>query len=165
MRVQRLLGFTLAALLLAAQGVHGQEGAFYDVTLLDCHDGDTCRMIIPYLPAPFTIMPVRFLIIDAAEMNGKCEQEKQLAIQARMMVIRMLAEAHRIDLLQVKPDDFFRIDAVVIADGVNVNEALLRAHLAVPSSGTRTQDWCLPLEEIFPNDPTLESKYFSEERS
>ena len=142
-----------------------QEGSFYDVTLLDCHDGDTCRMIIPYLPAPFTIMSVRFLIVDAPEIYGKCEQEKQLAIQAKMATTRILSEAHRIDLLQVKPDDFFRIDAVVIADGVNVNEALLRAHLAVPSSGTRIQDWCLPLEEIFPNDPTLESKYFSEERS
>ena len=152
----------VGAIVSAAQA---QEGSFYDVTLLDCHDGDTCRMIIPYLPAPFTIMPVRFLIIDAAEMNGKCEQERQLAVQARMMTIRMLTEAHRIDLLQVKPDTFFRLDAVVIADGVNVNEALLRAHLAVPSSGTRTQDWCRPLEEIFPNDPTLESKYFSEERS
>ena len=152
----------VGAIVSAAQA---QEGSFYDVTLLDCHDGDTCRMIIPYLPAPFTIMPVRFLIIDAAEMNGKCEQERQLAVQARMMTIRMLTEAHRIGLLQVKPDTFFRLDAVVIADGVNVNEALLRAHLAVPSSGTRTQDWCRPLEEIFPNDPTLESKYFSEERS
>ena len=148
-----------------SSGAMAQEGAFYDVTLLDCHDGDTCRMIIPYLPAPFTIMPVRFLIVDAPEIYGKCEQEKQLAIQAKMATTRILSEAHRIDLLQVKPDDFFRIDAVVIADGVNVNEALLRAHLAVPSSGTRTQDWCLPLEEIFPNDPTLESKYFSEERS
>ena len=122
-------------------------------------------MIIPYLPAPFTIMSVRFLIVDAPEIYGKCEQEKQLAIQAKMATTRILSEAHRIDLLQVKPDDFFRIDAVVIADGVNVNEALLRAHLAVPSTGTRTQDWCRPLEEIFPNDPTLESKYFSEERS
>lgn len=165
MRVQRLLGFTLAALLLAAQGVHGQEGAFYDVTLLDCHDGDTCRMIIPYLPAPFTIMPVRFAGIDTPEMRGKCDQEKQLAIQAKMATIRMLTEAHRIDLLNAVPDAFFRIDALVMADGLNVNEALVRAHLAVPSSGTRTQDWCLPLEEIFPNDPTLESKYFSEERS
>ena len=68
-----------------SSGAMAQEGAFYDVTLLDCHDGDTCRMIIPYLPAP--------------------------------------------------------------------------------SSGTRTQDWCLPLSEIFPNDPTLELKYFPEERS
>ena len=152
----------VGAIVSAAQA---QEGSFYNVTLLDCHDGDTCRMIIPYLPAPFTIMPVRFLIVDAPEIYGKCEQEKQLAIQAKMATTRILSEAHRIDLLQVKPDDFFRIDAVVIADGVNVNEALLRAHLAVPSSGTRTQDWCRPLEEIFPNDPTLESKYFSEERS
>ena len=142
-----------------------QEGSFYDVTLLDCHDGDTCRMIIPYLPPPLTIVPVRFLGIDAPEMHGKCEQETQLAIQARMATIRILAEAHRIDLLQVQPDKFFRLDARVMADGVNVNEALVRSHLAVPSSGTRTQDWCLPLDEIFPNDPALESKYFSEERS
>ena len=155
----------LVACALSVGVASAQEGSFYDVTLLDCHDGDTCRMIIPYLPPPFTIMSVRFLAIDAAEMDGKCEQERQLAIQSRLMTIRLLTEAHRIDLLQVKPDDFFRIDAVVIADGVNVNEALLRAHLAVPSSGTRTQDWCLPLDEIFPNDPTLESKYFSEERS
>ena len=54
-----------------------------NVQWLGCHDGDTCAFNI-LLPAIFgTDIGVRLSGIDAPEILGKCDKEKQLALMAR----------------------------------------------------------------------------------
>ncbi len=136
---------------MASVGVGAQtEGLFYDVLWLSCYDGDTCKVVIPYLPAPFTEQTVRLRDIDTPEIRGKCEQEIMLAEQARMATIGWLEQATRVDLRRVTLGVYGRLVAEVWVDGeVSVNTLLLDSQLAVPSSGKNTQNWCLPLTEIF----------------
>ena len=118
---------------------------------MDCYDGDTCMVIIPHLPAPFTISKIRVRGVDTPELHASCEPERQLAIQARMATIRWMAEAIQIDLLRVRLGLYGRLVADVMVDNMNLASLLIQSHLAVPSEGTRTQDWCLPFEDIFPD--------------
>jgi endonuclease YncB( thermonuclease family) len=60
---------------------------------------------------------VRLSGIDAPEIAGKCAKEKALALVTRDFLRGQLAGASV--LLQVFRDNFFRIEATVIANGVN----------------------------------------------
>jgi endonuclease YncB( thermonuclease family) len=57
--------------------------------------------------------------IDAPEIAGKCAKEKALALVTRDFLRGQLAGASVL-LQQVFGDKFFRIEATVIANGVNI---------------------------------------------
>ena len=61
---------------------------------------------------------VRLSGIDAPEIAGKCAKEKSLALVTRDFLRGQLAGASV--LQQVFRDKFFRIEATVIANGVNI---------------------------------------------
>jgi endonuclease YncB( thermonuclease family) len=109
-----------------------------------CYDADTCSFDI----LPPTVLNadirVRFAGIDAPEINGRCAKEKQLAIEARDFVRAQLRNAHVV-LKDVARDKYYRIDATVMVNGVNLNQLLIEKGYAVPyvSSGER-KDWCAP---------------------
>lgn len=125
-------------------------GTLYDVKYLRCFDGDTCTVVIPYLPRPFTQMNVRLRDIDAPEIRGsKCQQEKELANKAKSEISNWLHYAKNIDLANVGFDSFSRLLADVYVDGVHLQQILLARKVVVQSEGKRTQDWCIPTEEIW----------------
>jgi len=66
-----------------------------------------------------------------------------MALEATKVVERLTKDA-KIILLHTDRDAHFRVDAVVLADGVNVGQELIRLGLAVPYDGKkkRSQDWC-----------------------
>ena len=49
-----------------------------------CYDGDTCYITISVLPGRLQKMSVRILGIDTPEIRGKCPEEKNLALRARI---------------------------------------------------------------------------------
>lgn len=120
-----------------------------NVLVVSVFDGDTVFVDIPWVPAVFgDRLGIRLLGIDTPEIHGKCLEEKWLAVEARAFLEGQLALAKRVDLLEVSRDKYFRVDAIVQADGKNLNDALVNAGLAVRyDGGTKVNVWCPTQEE------------------
>ena len=114
------------------------------MTYRSCYDGDTCRFDIPK-PHPFfgENIPVRLAGIDSPDLQGKCAQEKQLAVKARDLMHTTLEQAQSITLKNVERGKYFRLVATVEADGQDVSDLLIQEGLAVPyDGGTKGKEWC-----------------------
>jgi endonuclease YncB( thermonuclease family) len=93
------------------------------------------------LSHPGVVMPRRGLLtngddigmrlsgIDAPEIAGKCAKEKALALVTRDFLRGQLAGASVLQQ-QVFGDRFFRIEATVIANGVNINQLMVKKGFA-----------------------------------
>lgn len=128
-------------LLSAAQSAHAED--LSGVEYVECYDGDTCTVNIKGLPNVFGHhLSVRLLGVDAPEIKGQCDQEKYLAMLARSVLNAKLRKARSITLQDVRPDKYFRLDAVIVADGVNINREMLDSGLARPYDGKARQGWC-----------------------
>lgn len=128
----------------AQAGAAETYGNVEPVVYLHNYDGDTITVDLPGLPPLIgREIPVRINGINTPEIKGRCEHERQLARQAKGVVARVLSKAKRIVLVDVGRDKYFRIDAFVVADGVDVGAELIRRGLAVPyDGGTKTNPWC-----------------------
>jgi endonuclease YncB( thermonuclease family) len=92
------------------------------------YDGDTVR-------ATF-----RIANIDAPEIQGKCDYERKLAVQAKEFTRVWLAKGH-VTIKQTGIDRYGRVLATVERNGEDLGEALIKAKLARPWVGKR-QPWC-----------------------
>lgn len=114
-----------------------------DVGYEDCYDGDTCIFAVP---GKHPFFRERYVVhlrgVDAPEIEGSCERERNLAEEARRLLHRLLRRAARIDLIDLHYDDTERAEAIVLADGRDVAEALLRRRLAVRLDGAERPAWC-----------------------
>lgn len=113
------------------------------------YDGDTFTISLDYLPDVFGLqLPVRIKGIDTPEMRSSCStleqrnREKELAIRSKETLQAILQDARRIDLIDLGRDKYFRLLAIVIADGRNVSDILIEKGLAVPYDGGTKVGWC-----------------------
>lgn len=114
----------------------------YEVILVRVHDGDTIIVDVPVFPAIIgDNILVRLSHIDTPEMTDKRPEVKTLAIKAREVLKQILHEAKKIELTELKRDKYFRINAIVIADGVNVQTTLINLELAKPYDGGKKSPW------------------------
>ena len=109
----------------------------------DVYDGDTFRVNIDSLP-PIVgkNIPIRVNGIDTPEVQGKCEYEKNLAIEARDFVRGKLANAKEIKLTNLQRGKYFRVVANVLVDGVSLEQELLDNELAYEYNGGKKLSWC-----------------------
>ena len=85
---------------------------------------------------------VRLSGIDAPEIAGTCAKEKALALVTRDFLRGQLAGT---SVQQVFRDMFFRIEATVIENGVNINQLMVKKGFAALYTGTGPRhDWCQP---------------------
>jgi len=117
---------------------------FSGVEFVSNYDGDTITVNLKGLPEVFgKKIKVRLKGIDTPEINGKCETEKIMALEARDVVRRILSRARTINLKQVSRGKYFRLVAIVEADGLNLNDFLLQIGLAKPfSRHHKKTKWC-----------------------
>jgi endonuclease YncB( thermonuclease family) len=114
-----------------------------NVKFVKAYDGGTITIELQDMPSIFERMEVRLRGIDAPDIHGKCDREKFIAQAAKEFVVGKLETAKRIDLTKVQRDKYFRINAYVIADGVNLSEREKELKLAVEYWGHGPkQDWC-----------------------
>jgi len=108
------------------------------------YDGDTITVDIPgYPPIIGDDISIRVNGIDTPEIRGKCAREKNLAKKAKQQVKSLLANAHNIELRNIKRGKYFRIVADVWADGLPISQLLISEKLAVPyDGGKKTVHWC-----------------------
>jgi micrococcal nuclease len=125
--------------------VHATEyGSAVVAKIISVYDGDTFRADIANWQAiAGQNIGIRVNGIDTPEIRGKCQQEKELAIQARDIARQVLQDASVVELHHIQRGKYFRLVAVVIADGQNLGDVLIARGLAVPyDGGTKTKDWC-----------------------
>ena len=115
------------------------------VKYLKNYDADTITFDIPGVhPLLGEKISVSVNGVDAPEMKGANQCEKDSARIARNLVENVLKKAQRIDLTGIERDKYFRILADVVVDGQNVKDILFRNGLAYEYHGgtKRKVDWC-----------------------
>lgn len=82
---------------------------------------------------------IRIANIDAPELNGKCDAERQLAIRARDQLLAILQRGYRIQ--RTGTDRYGRTLATLTVDGRDVGTVLVSMGLARVWTGKR-EGWC-----------------------
>ena len=116
------------------------------VTVLEVtsiYDADTFRVNIPgWPPIIGERVPIRLKGVDAPEINGKCQSEKEAARKAKQYTVQALRSARSIELRNMERGKYFRILADVYVDGRNLSDALIEAGYARSYDGGKRMGWC-----------------------
>ena len=140
--LQTILATTLLLLSLSSFAAT-QYGTFTVSKVISVYDGDTFRVDIDELsPIAGKNTPIRVNGVDTPEIQGKCDSEKELAIEARDYVAGLLDNADEILLVNSERDKYFRILAIVMIDGVNLAELLIDNGLGYAYTGGTKKSWC-----------------------
>lgn len=103
----------------------GDFGTVGPVKLVSVYDGDTFVCTIPQYPPIIGVkIRVRLSGINAPELNSKDPVERDLALKAKNRLKELLQGEIYLD--KQERDRYFRIDAQVRVNGVNVNELMLK---------------------------------------
>ena len=106
-------------------------------------DGDTIVVRARIWLGQDIEIQVRFDGVDAPEMNGKCENERRLAIKARDFIVSLTAGGIVV-LRQIHYGKYAgRVVARVLSpDDKDFSKALLQAGLGRLYNGRRRASWC-----------------------
>lgn len=121
------------------------DSTFRCVEYVRNYDADTITFNVPGVhPIIGNKINVRVSGIDTPEVRTKNSCEKDKARNAKKLVANLLKNAKRIDLVNVKRDKYFRINADVVIDGKALSHYLLKNGLAYAyDGGTKPKvDWC-----------------------
>lgn len=104
--------------------------------VLKVYDGDTFYADLYNLPDIFAKnMGIRLIGIDTPEMTGGDSCSKAKAKAAKLFLDQTLKSACKIELRNISRDKYFRIDAIVYADSVNVNTLMVEKGYAKAYTG------------------------------
>ena len=108
--------------------------------VIKCYDADTITIAskLPYNESPLYRLSVRLNGIDAPEIKGKSEEEKEVAKQARDFVSNLVLNKY-VRLENVESEKYGRILADVYIGDVHVNELLVKEKYAVKDDGGTTR--------------------------
>lgn len=117
--------------------------------VMSVYDGDTLYVNVEGVPDIFGLnVGIRLKGLDTPEIKSTCPTEtqrlaeKQKAILAKEYLRERIFSAKRIVLLNLSRDRYFRIDADVYIDNVNVNLEMIEKGFAVPYDGGTKASWC-----------------------
>lgn len=107
------------------------------------YDGDTFVVTVPsWHPVVGKKIDIRISGIDTPEMRGSCQSEIDLARKAKQYLIDRLRPATTIELRSLGRDKYFRIDAQLWINGVNISDEMIKNGLARAYSGGKKESWC-----------------------
>ena len=98
----------------------------YRAELVRVVDGDTVDLLIDLGFHLSTKQRVRLLGIDTPELRGGTEETKAAGQRARERVLEVLEGAEELSVQTEKTGKFGRWLGTIYADGVNVNELLVK---------------------------------------
>ena len=117
-----------------------------DLTATSDHilDGDTFSAVVGLENGAKISVRVRFMNMDAPEMNGECESEIERAERSKDRLAELLPKGTKVILSKIKDDKYLgRIDAYVkFPDGRDIGEIMIRENLARAYGGGRREPWC-----------------------
>lgn len=100
------------------------------------YDGDTFRCNIEGYPSIVgDRIGIRVYGVDCPEMTDKRPTVKERARQAKQYTVQRLREGKKIELVNMQRDKYFRILAVVMIDGKDLGQELIKEGLARPYFG------------------------------
>ena len=136
------LSILIATLAFQAQA-KPQYGTVTVSKVINVYDGDTFRVNIDSLP-PIVGKNIRIRVngVDTPEIRGKCQYEKDLALEARDFVKGKLSNAKEIKLTNLQRGKYFRVVANVVVDGVSLEKEPLDNELAYSYDGGKKLSWC-----------------------
>jgi micrococcal nuclease len=104
--------------------------------VIKCYDADTITIAskLPYKESPLYRLSVRLTGIDAPEIKGKSEEEKEIAKQARDFVSNLILNKY-VRLENVESEKYGRILADVYIGDVHLNDLLIKERYAVKYGG------------------------------
>ena len=108
-------------------------------------DGDTFAAAVKIEQDISITVRVRLINVDTPELNGACTKEISMAAQAKERLATLLPIGSTVNLQNVKDDKYLgRIDAnVILSDGRDVGEILVKEGLARRYGGGKRASWCL----------------------
>ena len=144
MKIKKFMVVFAAALFLpVAIATADVSDNLYWGQVTDVYDGDSLTAEIALWPGHYVQAKVRIRGIDAPEIRGKCEAERQQARLARDFLKQAIL-GQKIMLSDVAREKYGRILASVSkADGKSVSEMMADEGLARRYQGKTRQSWCL----------------------
>jgi micrococcal nuclease len=115
----------------------------YTGMVTDVIDGDTLEVRVMVWLGQEVVTRVRIDGIDTPEKRGKCQREKDMAEQARVLTEQLLTDA-QVALYDIQHDKYGgRVRArVVTRSGEDIGQMLAKSGLARPYKGEARQPWC-----------------------
>ena len=110
--------------------------------VIKVYDGDTITIAskLPNTEKPIYRFSVRLNGIDAAEIKGKTERERELAQEAKCALQKLILNKVVV-LKNLKTEKYGRVLADVYLGDLHVNQWLLDNKYAVQYSGGKKTDW------------------------
>ncbi len=109
--------------------------------VVSVYDGDTLTVDAAPWPGLTARTKVRVAGVDTPEIRGKCQAEKDLAIQARDFVRATVGAT--VQLTNIRPGKYAgRMVADVWVDGRKLSDLLIAENLGRPYHGGRRDGWC-----------------------
>jgi len=108
-----------------------------------CYDGDTCYIEVPEFPENLRKMSIRILGIDTPEIRGKCAEEKELALKARIFANKAFRSANKIEFKNLQWGKYGgRLLSDVYLDDKLYYKMIIDEGLARPYDGKTKKGWC-----------------------
>ena len=127
-------------ILLFSKTAHANESVI-SASVLRIIDGDTIEVKAHPWPGFNPVIKIRLLGIDTPEIRGKCQQEKNLAIQAKKYLTSITPPS--VMLHDVQYGKYAgRLLAEVHAADINLSEELMKNGFARGYDGDQRQGWC-----------------------
>jgi len=118
----------------------------YLASVVDCSDGDTCRVSLPNLPIFVREQRLRFADFDTPEMNGKCAKEKEMAKRARAMTEEYVTNGGKVFVAPKKSTRYERYDdsfGRLLVEAPALKKQLIEEGLARPYNyKDGRKSWC-----------------------
>lgn len=139
----------LAALFLFVAPYLSTANAAYgnkEASVVQVIDGDTLSVDIADWPAVIgSRIGVRLAGVDTPEKAGGCASEIALSSTARTEAALFVSGGNGIvDLRNIRRDKYFRMLADVYVGNNSLAKHLVSKGLAVPYSGGKKKNWCVP---------------------
>lgn len=104
--------------------------------IIKVYDGDTFYADLYNLPDIFAKnIGIRLIGIDTPELRGSDSCNKALAKAAQTFLDQRLRSACHVELRNISRDKYFRIDAVVYVDSINLNQLMVEKGYAKVYTG------------------------------
>jgi endonuclease YncB( thermonuclease family) len=87
-------------------------------------------------------LSIRIVGIDTPEMKGKCDHERMMALQAKAFLVKHLEQAQDIHIELIARDKYFRVLSLIVADGLDLADEMVKAGLAYAYDGGTKDLWC-----------------------
>lgn len=131
------------AVVLAFMGLCAVRGATIEGTVARVIDGDTVEVVINPFPDRRVTLDVRLKGVNAPEIRGRCDYERDLAQRAKRRLAAIIGGSN-VTLAEIEDDKYGgRTVARLIVRGMDAGAILVNERLAVPYDGrTRKMDWC-----------------------